>query len=358
MRAPPIERIGILRWLHKNLFNNWINTLITTALMVLLVILVPPLISWAFINSVWNSTDPQACVEAGGACWAVIAEKHRVMLFGFYPYAEQWRPFLAVVIYLGVLVITALPVFWNWRILLPLWVFGIITIITLMLGGVFGLPVIETAQWGGLPLTMIVFSGQVSVGMPLAVLLALGRRSEKLPILKTICIVVIETMRAIPPVTVLLIAAVIFPIFLPTGFDIDKMVRIVLALGFYFACLQAEVIRGGLQAVPVSQLEAGKSIGLSAWQINWLIVLPQAIRIVIPGLMNHIIQAFKNSTLVIIVGLFDILNATSASVADPQWISYFTEAYLFVALVYFSGAYSLSKYSKYLEKKFKVVSHQ
>jgi general L-amino acid transport system permease protein len=343
--------------MHKNLFSTWLNTLISLVLIGILIVLLPPLFLWAFVDSVWFSVGPEACRSAEGACWAVIGEKYRVMLFGFYPYAEHWRPFLAIVVYVGLIVMSAIPILWNWRILVPLWAIGVAAIIILMLGGGLGLSTVETSQWGGLPLTMIVFSGQIIIGMPLAVFLALGRRSTNMPILRTICITVIETMRAIPPVTILLCAAVIFPLFLPADINIDKMVRIVVALGFYFACLQAEVIRGGLQAVPLGQIEAGKSIGLSYWQLTRLITLPQAIRIVIPGLMNHIIQAFKNSTLVIIVGLFDILNATGAAVADPEWIAYFTEAYLFVAAVYFTGAFALSKYSKYLERRLKIVTN-
>jgi general L-amino acid transport system permease protein len=173
-----------------------------------------------------------------------------------------------------------------------------------------------------------------------------------LPVIKTICVIFIEGVRAVPLVTVLFCAAVVFPLLLPPGITIDKLVRVIIGMGIFFACFQAEVIRGGLQAIPRGQYEAADSLGLRYWQKTRKIILPQAIRIVIPGLMNHVISSFKNSTYVIIVGLFDILNATSAAVADPNWIAYYTEAYLFVAFVYFLGAFALSRYSQFLEQRF------
>lgn len=348
---PPVERIGLLRWLRDNLFSSVPNAIISVLGIVALAVTVPRVVDWVLIDSVWYTDDSAACRAAAGACWAVIAEKHRIMFFGLYPFEEHWRPFLALLIYVGTLGVSAIPRFWRWRFLLPLWIAATTAIVTLMLGGVLGLRALETNDWGGLPLTMMVFTGTMVIGSPIAVLLALGRRSD-LPVVKTICVIFIEGVRAVPLVTVLFCAAVVFPLFFPPGITIDKLMRVIVAMGIFFGCFQAEVIRGGLQAIPRGQYEAANSLGLSYWQTTRKIILPQAIRIVIPGLMNHVISSFKNSTYVIIVGLFDILNATSASVADPNWIAYYTEAYLFVAFVYFLGAFALSRYGQFLERRF------
>ena len=348
---PPVERIGLLRWLRDNLFSSVPNAIISVLGIVALAVTVPRVVDWVLIDSVWYTDDSAACRAAAGACWAVIAEKHRVMFFGLYPFEEHWRPFLALLIYVGTLGVSAIPRFWRWKFLLPLWIVATTSIITLMFGGVLGMRALETNDWGGLPLTMVVFTGTMVIGSPIAVVLALGRRSD-LPVVKTICVIFIEGVRAVPLVTVLFCAAVVFPLFFPPGITIDKLMRVVVAMGIFFGCFQAEVIRGGLQAIPRGQYEAANSLGLSYWQTTRKIILPQAIRIVIPGLMNHVISSFKNSTYVIIVGLFDILNATSASVADPNWIAYYTEAYLFVAFVYFLGAFALSRYGQFLERRF------
>ena len=348
---PPVERIGLLRLLRDNLFSSVPNAIISVLGIVALAVTVPRVVDWVLIDSVWYTDDSAACRAAAGACWAVIAEKHRIMFFGLYPFEEHWRPFLALLIYVGTLGVSAIPRFWRWRFLLPLWIAATTAIVTLMLGGVLGLRALETNDWGGLPLTMMVFTGTMVIASPIAVLLALGRRSD-LPVVKTICVIFIEGVRAVPLVTVLFCAAVVFPLFFPPGITIDKLMRVIVAMGIFFGCFQAEVIRGGLQAIPRGQYEAANSLGLSYWQTTRKIILPQAIRIVIPGLMNHVISSFKNSTYVIIVGLFDILNATSASVADPNWIAYYTEAYLFVAFVYFLGAFALSRYGQFLERRF------
>ena len=346
---PPVERIGALRWMRDNLFNNTWNALLTIVSVVALLYFIPPILAWAFVDSVWYTEDSSVCRQATGACWAVITEKHRVIFFGLYPYEEHWRALLALILYVGTIVLSGWRRMWNLKILVPLWIFTVVAILTLMVGGVFGLEYVSTNQWGGLPLTMVIFTGMMVIGMPMAVLLALGRRSE-MPVVKVLSVMLIELLRGVPLVTVLFTAAVVFPLVLPDGVDIDKMIRVVIGMGIFIGCHQAEVIRGGLQAIPKGQYEAAASIGLGYWRTTGKIILPQALRIVIPGLMNHVISAFKNSTLVIIVGLFDLLNATGVAVADPLWINYYTEGYLFVAMVYFCGTFTLSRYSQHLER--------
>ncbi len=345
---PPTERVAMLRWMRENLFNSPINSMITVIIALFLVFALPDFIQWALFQSVWSG-DHEACRAAIGACWAVVGEKHRPMLFGVYPYDQHWRLILALVTYLSVIAATMTPAFWKVKILMPLWIFNLIVTLILMWGGVLGLQPIETSQWGGLPLTMVLFTGTVVFGSPLAVLLALGRRSH-LPGIKSICVVFIESLRGVPLITILFVAVNVFPLFLPEGLEFDKLLRVMAGMAIFFACYQAEVIRGGLQAVPRGQIEAAEALGLSYWQLMRRIVLPQALRICLPGLVNHIIAAFKNTSFVLIIGLFDILTATTAVMEDPVWRIFFVEAYLFVALIYFVFCFALSKYSQLVER--------
>ena len=314
-----------------------------------LAVAIPPLFNWAVANAVWHAADPRDCLEAGGACWAVIAEKHRVMLFGFYPYDQHWRLVAALLVYVGAAVITTWRRFWSWRILLPLWTLTTAIVTTLLLGGVFGLAFVNTRQWGGVPLTMVVFTWTVTTALPLGVLLALGRRSE-LPVVRFASTGFIEAVRGVPLVTILFAAAIIFPLFTPPGWEFDVLLRVLVALTLYYAAYFAEVVRGGLQAVPSGQYEAAAALGLPYWRRMWKVVLPQALRVAIPGLMNHVVVIFKNSTYVVVVGLFDLLNATRAALSDPLWLRYHIEAYLFVALFYFLGTFVLSQAGQHLER--------
>lgn len=348
MAAPPIEKVAALRWMRQNLFNSPLNSMITLILGLALIFALPDFIQWSLFNSVWSG-DHEACRAATGACWAVIGEKHRPMLFGVYPYEEHWRLVLALIVYLSVIAATLTPMFWKVKILVPLWIGNLVVTLTLMWGGVLGLTPIETSQWGGLPLTMVLFSGTVVFGSPLSVLLALGRQSN-LPGIKSICVVFIESLRGVPLITILFVAVNVFPLFLPEGLEFDKLLRVMAGMAIFFSCYQAEVIRGGLQAIPRGQIEAAEALGLSYWQLMSRIVLPQALRICLPGLVNHIIAAFKNTSFVLIIGLFDILTATTAVMEDPVWRRFFVEAYLFVAIIYFGFCFALSKYSQLVER--------
>lgn len=346
----------ILLWARMNLFNGFVCTIVTTSLLTGFLFIGINTIEWALVNSAWDSSAIKPCANIDGACWAVIHEKYRVMLFGFYAYDEHWRPSLAMVIFFLALAVSSFPRWWRWRITVPLWLLATGTIYILLRGGVLGLVDQESDLWGGLPLTLIIFAAQLALGLPIGVLLALGRRSS-LRVVNVASVILIEGIRAIPPVALLFFMAVVFPLLLPPGTAIDKVLRIVFAMVLLQACLQAEVVRGGLQAVPEGQAEASTALGIGFWVTLWTVVLPQALRIVIPGLTNQIIQAFKNSTLVIIVGMFDFLNTTTAAISDPEWIRYFVEAYIFAAAVYFCGCSLISAYGRFLEQHFKLVSH-
>ncbi|WP_151719753.1 amino acid ABC transporter permease [Gemmobacter serpentinus] len=345
----PDAKIPALVWLKSNLFSSVWQSLLTVIVAAVLIRFCWFVLDWGVINAVFYTADPDTCRAATGACWAVIVEKHRPMLFGLYPYAEHWRLVLMMVIYLVTIVVSLSPRFWNLRLLVPLWIVATSAIGVLMFGGVFGLRYVPTSEWGGLPLTMLLFTGTVLIGMPIAVLLALGRRAP-LPVARSVSVVFIEALRGVPLITILFVAVNVFPLFLPAGVEVNKLLRITIGIAIFFACYQAEVIRGGLQAIPRGQYEAAASISLSYWQTTRRIILPQALRICLPAITNHIIAAMKNTSFVIIIGLFDILTATTAVMQDPLWRSFYIEAYLFVALVYLFFGYALSLYARQVEK--------
>jgi general L-amino acid transport system permease protein len=347
-RPPPLRQARLLLWLRRNLFSNAGNAIMTALAVWALAVTLPGLIRWAFIDAVWSNHDPKACREAAGACWAVIAEKHRVMLFGTFPYDQHWRALLAIGIVLAMTAVSAFRRLWSYR-LFAAWVLATGMVLVLMLGGVFGLTPVGTHQWGGLPLTLLLFIGTIVGGMPAAVLLALGRRSS-LPAIRALCIGFIEIVRGVPLIAILFMASLMIPLFMPEGVSVDKFLRAQIGMVMFFAAYAAEIVRGGLAAIPREQYEAADAIGLSYWQATRRIVLPQALAITLPALMNDIIRAFKNTTFVSIIGLFDVLRATSTALLDPLWSLFAAEAYLFISLLYFAFCFTLSRYAGHIER--------
>ena len=347
-RPPPKSARGVLFWVRTNLFNSIYNAIMTLLAIWALCVTIPEFIQWAILDSVWYTDDPQACRDAAGACWAVVAEKHRVMLFGTFPYDEHWRGVLTIGIIIAMAIISSIKRFWSYR-LFWAWLVTFAVILTLMLGGIFGLTPTGTHEWGGLPLTLILFVGTIVGGLPISIFLALGRRSQ-LPAIKAICVAVIEITRGVPLITVLFMASLMFPLFMPEGVNFDKILRAQVGMVIFFAAYGAEIIRGGLQAIPAGQYEAADAIGLTYSQKTRKIILPQALRIVIPALMNDIIRAFKNTTFISIIGLFDVLGATATSLEDPLWVNYAIEAYIFIFILYFCFCFTMSKYSQGIEK--------
>ncbi len=346
-RPPPVRETGAIAWLRSNFFNNIHNTVLTLLAAWALLVTIPGFISWAVTEAVWLTDDPKVCRTAAGACWAVITEKHRVMLFGTFPFDEHWRGVLVIAIVIGLAIVSAFKRFWSYWLFVA-WLGAMAIILVLQLGGVFGLKETDTFEWGGLPLTLIIFVGTVVGGLPMAVLLALGRRSN-LPVIKSLCIGMIEITRGVPLITVLFMASLMFPLFLPEGITIDKVLRAQIGMILFFGAYAAEIVRGGLQAIPRGQYEAADAAGLTYWKKTNKIILPQALRIVIPALMNDIIRAFKNTTFVSIIGLFDVLGATATALEDPLWVLYAPEAYMFIFVLYFCFCFSMSKYSEHVE---------
>ena len=310
-------------------------------------------LKWGVFNAVWwlpQDAGSQACRAAmgQGACWAVVAERFRFILFGVYPFDEQWRPAVACLLFVALYAASTVRTWWNWR-LFALWIVMPTAAVTLLRGGLLGLSDVPSEFWGGLPLTFLLSTVGFAVAFPFAVALALGRRAP-LPAIKSLCIVYIEVVRGVPLVTFLFMAAVMFPLFVPQGLTIDKLLRVQVALVMVIAAYVAEVIRGGLQAIPNGQYEAAASLGLRYWPSTILIVLPQALRVSIPALVNTFIAFFKDTSLVVVIGLFDLLGAAKAVIVDAKWVGYGVEVYLFVAVVYFAFCYGVSRYSQRLER--------
>ena len=345
---PPISEVGAIGWLRGNLFNSWYNSLLTVFVLLLLWQIVPPFFSWAFIDSVWN-TPAEACRDIDGACWSIIPRNISFILFGFFPDGEQWRPGLAMALMLGLVIFSRNRKHWK-KSLGVYWTIGLIVMGTLMYGGVFGMQVVETARWSGLPLTfMLALFGMVAA-YPLGVFLALGRQS-RMPAIKTLCVVYIEMIRGVPLISLLFMSSVMFPLFLPEGVTIDKVLRAQVAIILFTAAYIAEVVRGGLQAMPRGQFEAADSIGLNYNQTMRLIILPQALKIVIPPSVGILLSAFKDTSLVVIIALYDVLKTTKVTLSNPKWTGYSTEAYIFLAVLYFICCYAMSNYSRKLEKE-------
>ncbi len=347
--SPPVSQTGIIGWAREKLFSSPVNIILTLLAAFLILSALPGFIEWAFIKAKWTATSADVCRGSGGACWAFIVEKHRLILFGLYPYDEQWRPLLAAAINIALIVASCMRRFWNLK-LLYIWLAGLTSIALLMWGGVFGLSYVPNTNWGGLPLTLILATFGIGFAFPFGLVLALGRRS-KMPAIKTLCVIYIELIRGVPLISLLFMSSIMLPLFFPEGVSIDKLLRAQLAIVLFSAAYIAEVVRGGLQAIPKGQYEAADALGLSYWGKMGRIILPQALKIVIPPMVSLFIAVFKDTSLVVIIGIFDLMNATKASLTDTAWKGFSVEAYIFVSIIYFAFCYSMSKYSQALEAR-------
>ncbi|HMS81303.1 MAG TPA: amino acid ABC transporter permease [Burkholderiaceae bacterium] len=346
----PAASGGPVAWLRASLFSSATNTAISVVTLAVLAWVVPKALGWLVFNAVWGAQPASACdaVRGQGACWAVVWEKIRFMLFGVYPFDQQWRPGAVVVILCALLVVSAIKRFWR-PALAGVWVLGIVASFWLM-GGGLGLAPVRTEQWGGLPVTLILAIFGIGLAFPLGIVLALGRRS-KLPIVRSLSVTYIEIVRGVPLITVLFMASVMFSLLLPESLRIDVLLRAQIAVILFVAAYLAEAVRGGLQAVPKGQYEAAEALGLPYWRAMGLVILPQALRISIPPIVNSFISLFKDTSLVVIISIFDFAYAVKKSVeTDISWKKYFIEAFLFSILVYWIFCYAMSKYSQWLEK--------
>ena len=362
-RKPPVATTGILGWLRINLFSNWVNSLITLFVLYILIQFIPWILNWTIFAADFKYNfngeeiiNREMCSrvldpENGGACWAIIYVRFYQFMYGFYPREEVWRVNLSYIM-LAVAIVPLLFDKFPFRkhFLKFTYVFPIITFF--LLNGGLGLEPVSTNKWGGLLVTLVLGCTGIALAFPLGIILALGRRSN-LPVISMMCTLFIEFIRGVPLITLLFFGMVMLPLFLPEGIDMDGLARVLVAVTLFQSAYMAEVIRGGLQAIPQGQYEAARSIGLSYWQMNMKVVLPQAIRISIPSIVNTSIGLFKDTTLVIIVGLLDLLGIGRGALADTTWLGLAYEVYFFVSLVFFIFTFAMSRYSLYLEKKLK-----
>ena len=362
-RKPPVATTGILGWFRMNLFSNWVNSLVSLFVLYLLIQFIPWILNWTIFAADFKYNfngeeiiDRTMCSrvldpENGGACWAIIYVRFYQFMYGFYPRDEVWRVNLSYTM-LAVAVVPLLFDKFPFRkhFLKFTYVFPVIAFF--LLNGGLGLESVSTNKWGGLLVTLVLGCTGIALAFPLGVVLALGRRSN-LPVISMMCTLFIEFIRGVPLITLLFFGMVMLPLFLPEGVNMDGLARVLVAVTLFQSAYMAEVIRGGLQAIPQGQYEAARSIGLSYWQMNMKIVLPQAIRISIPSIVNTSIGLFKDTTLVIIVGLLDLLGIGRGALADTTWLGLAYEVYFFVSLVFFIFTFAMSRYSLYLEKKLK-----
>ncbi len=362
---PPVTESGIIGWLRHNLFASWWDTLLTAVAIALLFYLIPPILNWVLLDADWSYLPAVVMGEkapqisdctSGGACWIFVRARFGQFIFGFYPETERWRviiTFLMLVVSIyGLLtdrVKNKRPFAWFFFAIFPFLTF-------FLLHGGFGLETVPTSRWGGLMLTLIIAGIGILFSLPIGILLALGRRSQ-LPIVHLLSVIFIEFARGVPLVTILFMSNIMLPLFLPPSFEPDILLRILVGVTLFASAYMAEVIRGGLQALPKGQYEGAMAMGLGYWSMMRLIIMPQALRIAIPGVVNNFISLTQDTTLVAIVGLYDFLGIVRAGSRDSNWIGTEIEGYVFCAAIYWLFCFSMSRYSMRIERKLQ-TGHQ
>ncbi len=344
---PPMASVGVIGWIKENLFSTPLSALLTILIIGMLCYSIIPFVKWAFIDCCW---DPNAnCRQASGACWSVITANYKIILFGFYPQDILWRPVTTIVLLITLLVISRNRKLWR-PALGYTWLVSIVIMGVLLKGGIFGLVPVDIEKWGGIILTLLLSVFGLTAAYPLGVILALGRQSS-MPVIRTFCIFYIELIRGVPLISLLFMSSVVFPLLLPEGVTINAVLRAQVAIILFTAAYIAEVVRGGLQGMNKGQFEAADALGLSYPQTMRLIILPQALKIVIPPSVSILISAFKDTSLVVIIGLYDILKTTQSTLSDPKWMGFSSEAYIFLAIIYFVCCFFMSNYSRRLERE-------
>lgn len=350
---PPPTNTGIVIWFRKHFFATWYDTVFSIIFAVLIYWTLQALIGWAFIDAIWRVENRDQCTHDAGACWAVIESRGRLILFGLYPYEEHWRSTLACLAVIATIALSCLPRFWSVRRLPILWVVGFATFVLLMRGGFAGLELVTSEQWGGLSLTIFIFSGVFVIGMPLAIVLALARRSS-LPVIAKSTGFFIDIVRSLPLLTILFAAAVIVPLLVPEWLQGSKLMRVVVAFAVFFAAYQAEIIRAGLQSTPQGQEEAAVALGMPYWSLVVDILMPQAFRNTLPSTINQAVITFKETSIVTIIGFFEVMASGNAAIGNGEWGNQYIEVYVFLALIYFVFVFGLSRYGAWLETRMRL----
>jgi general L-amino acid transport system permease protein len=359
---PPVLTSGPIFWLKENLFGSVTSTVLTLLAVYLLWLIIPPLMHWAVFEATTNAASRSECQQAGdGACWAFIKDRYLLLVYGFYPIEERWRPnltFIMLLVAIAAVLWDRMPArrhFLKFTVVFPL------VAAFLLLGGDWNIPFtdfnvstglkqVATDQFGGIMLTIVIGVTGISFSLPIGIVLALGRQGN-LPIVRVACVMFIEFIRGVPLITLLFVASTMLTYFLPPGTEFNLLLRVLIMVTLFASAYMAEVIRGGLQAIPKGQYEAADSMGLKYWQSMRLIVLPQALKISIPGIVNTFIGLYKDTTLVVVIGMLDPLGIAKSSLADSRWQGLSNEMYLFIALFFFVCCFGMSRYSLYLENK-------
>ncbi len=354
---PPTATVGLVGWVRQNLLSSWLNVALTLASLWLLYETIPPFLDWAILSANFQEgTSREVCDEAArlqegtGACWTMVRARFGQFMYGYYPVEERWRVDLAFILFFGAaipLLIEGVP---GKKYIAGFLFIALPVVAFYLFYGGLGLPVVETRLWAGLMLTLILGVVGIVFSLPIGILLALGRRSD-LPVLRLLCIAFIEVVRAVPLITVLFMASVMLPLFLPPGVTFDKLLRAMVGIALFTAAYMAEVVRGGLQAIPRGQYEGAMALGLNYWRMTGLVVLPQALRISIPGIVNTFIGSFKDTTLVLIIGLFELLGIVQQATRDANWRGLSIEGFVFAGAIYFVFCFGMSRYSQYLERR-------
>ena len=354
-RAAPVKTTGFIGFLRTRLFNSPTNILITIVSALLLWFILVPALKFALVDAVWTGADRTACLpkspgDVVGACWPFIQAKLPQFIYGFYPEPERWRVVLSFLIGVaGIYGLLGGPERFRKQAAILFFVLFPILSFWLLRGGL-GLTFVPTAQWGGFMLTLVIALVGIVLSLPFGILLALGRRSS-LPIVHLLCVIFIEFVRGVPLITVIFMANIMLPLFLPQDVDVNVLLRVLVGTTAFVSAYMAEVVRGGLQAIPKGQFEGAMALGLGYWNMMRLIILPQALRIAIPSIVNTFIGFFKDTTLVSMVGLYDFLNMVKAGFKDANWVGVEITGFMFCAAVYWVCCFSMSRYSMYLERK-------
>jgi len=359
---PPPATVGLIGWIRAHLFPSIGSGVLTVLIALALIWIVPPVIDFLFIDAVWTGSDREACLPSPGqpevgACWAYIGDRFAYIIYGSYPISGRWR----VDVFFAMLAFGTAWLLWleaPHRDIGSIYFFAILPVASFGLLHGFepvGLEVVDTALWGGMMVTIVVAAVGIVVSLPIGVVLALGRRS-RLPAVRLLSTLFIEFIRGVPLITVLFMASVMLPLFVPESWSPDKLMRALVGVALFSAAYMAEVVRAGLQSMPKGQYEAAHALGLSYWQSQRLIILPQALKVTIPNIVNSYIALFKDTTLVFFVGIFDFLKTIEVARADPRWATPVTSAtgYIFAALVYFLCCYAMSRYAGRIEKRLAV----
>ena len=345
-RNAPLGTKGLIHWIKENFFSSIVSSILTIVSFYFLYLVIPPLLDWMIFDATWSGTKEEITKE--GARWIFIIEKFNQFIYGFYPEDLYWRPNLVLAIFFAY-VIGFRNI--NHTMTRAFIIISFPILAYVLVAGGFGLEPVETSKWGGLLLTIIVASVGIIASFPIGILFALGRQSH-MPVIKTISVMYIEFIRGVPLITLLFMSSVILPLFFPEGMDFDKLLRALIGITLFQAAYIAEVVRGGLQAIPKGQYEAADALGLTYWKKMGLIILPQALKISIPNIVGSFISLFKDTTLILIIGLFDILAMVTLTNSDSNWLGFETEGYVFVTMIYWVICFSMSKYAKSIEDRF------